>query len=366
MERCVAYIDLNKLLNNYNTLESIGSSSYKVMSVVKANAYGHGSVEVSKHLENHGCQHFGVACLEEALELRNNGIKSMILVFGRSDPSDAEKLSMNNITQTVESIDYAIKLNESGLPINIHINIDSGMSRIGFYCHREENIDSVASQIEQISKMNNLNITGIYTHFEGAEKEDSSHTLHQFNVYMSLIKELEKRKVNVGIRHVCNSSATIKFPEMHLDMVRCGIAIYGYPPVETNLKFEPVMTLASKIISMRNVVPGDSISYGAKYVADKNMTIATVSIGYADGYPRALSNNDFVLLNKAELPVVGTICMDAIMIDTTNAYAKIDDEIILFGNDKSVEILSKKIGTISYEILCNVGKRAKRIYKKTS
>ncbi len=364
MERCAANIDLDRLTNNYSILGSIGSHSYKVMAVVKANAYGHGSIHVSKHLESFGCQQFGVASLEEAIELRENKIHSMILIFGRTNPSEAKKLSINQITQTVDSLEYAKELSALNYPLEVHINIDTGMSRFGIYCHREENIPIVAEQIKEIVSMPNLKITGIYTHFEGAENEDRNHTEKQFNVFTKLLSELEKRKIKVGVKHACNSSATINFPEMHLDMVRCGIALYGYPPVKTRLKFQPVMEVVSKVVAIHDLTPGDTVSYGAKFTATKNTRVATVAIGYADGYPRAMTNNDYVLFKDIKLPVIGSVCMDAIMVDISNVEIEIGEEVIIFGREKTVEIIAQKLGTISYEILCNVGKRVDRIYIK--
>lgn len=364
MDRCVAKIDLHSLVHNFDLLKNQGNSNYEVMAVVKANAYGHGSVEISKHLEINGCRYFGVASFEEAKELRDNEIQSNILIFGRTDPDNAIVLSRLHITQTVPSFEYAKLISDKGYPVDVHINIDTGMSRIGIYCQRPENIIPVADEIGQISNLPNIRIKGVYTHFEGAEKKDSKKSKTQFTLFFSLLEELKNRKTEIGIKHVCNSSATINYPEMHLDMVRCGIALYGYPPVKSSMNFEPVMMIQAKVIDLRTLSSGDTVSYGARFTAKEKIQVATVSIGYADGYPRSMSNNDYVIFQKQKLPVIGTVCMDAIMIDATNANIQINDVVTIFGKEKSVETIANKSNTISYEILCNIGKRVKRIYEK--
>ncbi|MBU1145545.1 MAG: alanine racemase [Firmicutes bacterium] len=363
-ERCKAVIDLNQLKQNYNLIQNHIGKDVLLSSVVKANAYGHGSKEVSLYLESIGCTFFSVACLEEAIELREAGLQSDILIFGKTDPENALILNAYSLIQTVSTYAYASSLNKVGKPIRIHIKIDTGMSRFGMYCHEEEDFKKAIDEIKQISQLPHLSLHGIYTHFAEAEKEDSTFTKKQFNQFMKLLDLLKKEKIEVGIRHCANSSATLQYPFMHLDMVRIGIALYGYPPVKTTLNLEPVMELLAEVVQLKNIKPHDTVSYGRKFTSLENKTIATLAIGYADGYLRGLSNKDYFLFEGKTLLQIGTICMDACMCDVTDATKiKVKDYVIVFGKEKPASVLAKTLQTIDYEILTSISQRVKRIYQ---
>lgn len=363
VDRTKAIIHLDNLLHNYKQLQNVAGDSL-VMAVVKADAYGHGAKECAKYLEENGCKYFAVACLREGIELREAGILGEILVFGRTDPDNAYQLSKYDLTQTIYAYDYAKILNDSQEDIKIHILIDTGMSRFGIYLHDALQINEVKQRIKDIANFRYLKMSGIYTHFAVGDTDDDEFTMKQFSLFKQLVGKLEKENVNLGLKHAANSAAALKFEDMRMDLVRCGISLYGYPPVPTEIIFKPVMELLSRISSIRTLLPGDTVSYGRKYETSQKEKIATVSIGYADGYNRLLSNNDYFVYGSQKLPVVGTVCMDAAMIRINDSDIKVGDYVEIFGNKKKLEEITTKLNTITYEILCGITKRVKREYVK--
>ena len=363
VDRLRAVINLTNLLKNYQSLKRLNDDK-DIFCVVKADAYGHGSVSCAKFLEENGAKHFAVTGLVEALELRENGLIGEILIFSKTDVLNAEYLSKNNISQTVFSYDYAKALNDQGFKINIQINVDTGMSRLGLFLHEEKDLKEVLETIKKISQLTNLNITGIYSHFTSSES-DEEFTKKQAVLFSGLIDMLNKEKINYGKIHLANSSAIVKQNIKTYDLARSGIALYGYPPVKSEEKFLPVMSVYAKVIQITSIHPGDSVSYNRTFIAKEEMKIATIAVGYADGYPRILSNNDFVYYNGYELPVIGRICMGLTMINVTGVEISEGEEVEVFGENKLLEPMAKRALTITYEILTNMAKpRVKKFYIK--
>lgn len=375
LKRTWAEIDLDVFENNIKNLKNMVGETSKIMAVVKADAYGHGDVYIAKKLSQMGISNFGVSNLDEALALRNAKISGNILIFGYTPPSAVKTLAEYNITQAVFCKDYAKQLSKQAktfdVDVNIHIKLDSGMGRIGFLT--SSGVDNVVGEIKEVCSLSNLTASGIFTHFAVADEtsaESVEFTRHQFSEFMAVINALEKEGITFATRHCCNSAGATLYPEMRLDMVRLGVIMYGYSPNPADLKevaVSPVMTLKS-IISMVKDVPKDtSVSYGRTYTSGCDMKIATIPIGYADGYMRALSNCGKVIVNGEYANIIGRVCMDQMMIDVTHIKdVAMGDEVTLFGKCGDLEIsaddIANAVGTISYEILCVLGKRVPRIY----
>ncbi len=364
-ERARALIDLEALCHNYRLLDRIVAPKAKVMAVVKANAYGHGDGEVACALEAQGCQFFGVASIKEALRLRQHGMRASILVFGIIDPQDALSAAQNDIIITIQSSHEAEVLEALKIPLRAHIKVDTGMSRLGMACRQQAHIDTCLSDIRTITQFAHIHIEGIYTHFAEAENEDTSFTRAQYARFSELISLLEKSGMPRWVKHCCNSSATLRFPEMHLDLVRSGIALYGYPQAPTTHQFLPVMTFKAKVVALRELDPGESISYGRTFIATHKMKVATLAIGYADGLSRSLSNRFALWYNGHAVNIVGTICMDMTLVDVTNINLSIGDEVEVFGAHRPISEVSKAMQTIDYEVLTSVSHRPDRVIVPT-
>jgi alanine racemase len=363
-----AEINLDNLKSNLGNIKKLLVEDTKICGVVKANAYGHGSVEISKVLVNEGVDYLAVARLEEAIELRQNNILIPILCLGYIDENALEDAVENNIYITIYSYDAAYKLNEIckklGKQCTIHIKLDTGMSRIGFL----PNIKSV-DDIQNISKLSNISIEGIYTHFAVADEKDKEFTYKQVDRFNYVIKELENRDVYIPIKHVSNSAATMDCFDLNFNMVRCGIILYGHYPSEDvnkeSLSLKPVMTLKTKVAHIKELDSDVGISYGLRYKTLEKAKIATLPIGYADGFTRLLTDKVKVKVNGEMVPVVGKICMDQCMIKINqNHDIKIGDEVIIFGEgyEEKIENLANELGTINYEMLCMIARRVERIY----
>ncbi|MFA7076349.1 MAG: alanine racemase [Candidatus Izemoplasmatales bacterium] len=365
IDRLRAVINLSNLESNYNTLKKLNNGK-SICAVVKADAYGHGSVECSLHLEKCGCNFFAVTVLKEALEIRVAGVMSDILIFGKTDVRNIDYISKYNFIQTIDSYEYALRLNEYRKKIRVHINIDTGMSRLGLSCQSLDSIEETVEIIRKISKLDYIEISGIYTHFASSDS-DASFTFHQKDVFDTLISRLKKENLKYGKVHIQNSSGLIMVKEADYDFARCGIALYGYPPLNTSEMFLPVMSLFAKVIAIRKISENHSVSYGRTFVAKEDMTIATIAIGYADGYPRILSNNDFFYFKGYKLPVIGRVCMGLTMINVSGVDIKEDDEVEIFGHNKLLEPMAKRALTITYELLTNTAKqRIDRVYVKNN
>lgn len=361
--RVKAKVDLNRIAENYNYIKSLVGTS-RVMAVVKADAYGHGASEVSKRLSLLGCNDFAVACLSEALELRENGIDGNILILGPTDALLIDEIVDNNFIQTADSFEYAEEISETR-EVRVHIKVDTGMSRLGIYCHSENDVQSAADEIEKIASLGNIKIEGIFTHFADSDGITKEFTEVQFSVFSALLKELESRNIDVGTKHCCNSAATLRYPEMHLDMVRAGIILYGLFP-SNEVKDEnilPAMTLSARVCAVHKLKKGDSVSYGCTYRAENDTKVAVISIGYADGFSRVYSGKELIRINGKRFSTVGRICMDMCMVDIGNDFdCNVGDKAFIFESSDDINELAEAMGTINYEILCSLKHRVKLEY----
>lgn len=365
-------INLDNLAHNIKEVRRITKKEALVTAVVKANAYGHGSIEASKVFLENGADRLAVATLSEGVELRRASIKAPILILGFT-PENQHKIAVeNDITETIYSLESAEKLSKTASRLNkkgkIHIKVDSGMGRIGFRAE-ESSIDD----IEKIYKLPNIEIEGIFTHFAKADEVDKGYTKEQYKNYKWVIDRLKDRNINIPIKHVSNSAATIDLPEYNLNMVRGGIMIYGlYPSKDVDKKkvsLKPAMTLKAKISHLKEVPEGTGVSYGQIFVTKRKSKIATIPIGYADGFTRLLTSKVEVSIGGKRVPIVGKICMDQCMIDVTDIEnVEIGDEVVLFGDGKNgaphIDEIAEKLNTINYEVVCMVGRRVPRVYIK--
>lgn len=371
--RAWAEVNLDNIAHNVKEIRKITDKKAEIMGVVKADAYGHGVKEVARTLLENGVTRLAVSMLDEAIQLRQEGIDVPILTLSYTDPRRAEEIILNDVTQTVFSHDVAEALSDAAVRLNrnvkIHIKIDTGMTRVGFMPGY-----SAVKNVVQISKLPKIIIEGLFTHFASADETDKSYTYVQFERFMSIVSELNRVGIYIPVKHVCNSAGLIDLPEMHLSMVRPGIALYGlYPSDEvdkTKVDLKPAMTLKANVILVKDVEKDTCISYGRIFKTSHNSKIATIPIGYADGYTRLLTNKGRVLVNGQFAPIVGKICMDQCMIDITgiDGHVNVGDEVVLFGrqNDSEIKVedLAKSIGTINYEVVCIIGKRIPRVYLK--
>ena len=325
-KRTWAEIDLDAIAHNMREIRKITNPDAQIMAVVKADAYGHGFLEVTKALLENGADRLAVAVLQEAKQLRSRGVNVPILLLGASMDNDIEDIINFDVTPNVFSYEFAKAISyvaeKKEKVTKIHIKLDTGMSRIG-YVVSDDNTE-IVNEIEKISKLPYIEIEGIFSHFSTSDEYDGSYTRLQFNRFMSVIGDLEKRGVNIPIKHICNSAGIMMYPEMHLDMVRPGVILYGmYPSDEVDksrLDLIPAMTLKSKITFVKEVEPGRGVSYGKEYITDKVTKIATVPIGYADGYLRKIAGKGKMLVHGVKAPIIGRICMDQCMIDVTEVH----------------------------------------------
>ena len=368
--RTYAKIDLNAVLHNINEIKKRIGQQVKIMAIIKANAYGHGATSLGDFLENE-VDYYGVATLEEAMELRDYGIKLPILILGYSSPSQYLEIVENNITQTVYSVKMAEELSKVGEILKkkpkIHIALDTGMTRIGFSADK-----SGVLEIEEILKFQNLIVEGLFTHFACADEVDKSYSKLQIDSYDNFIMLLEEKNINIPIKHMCNSAGIIEFDHHRFDMVRSGIITYGLYPSEVvdknTVRLKPALEWKTHVINVRTVDAGCGVSYGITYITKNKTKIATLSIGYADGYPRSLSSKGRVLIHGKYAPIIGKICMDQMMIDVTHIdNVEIEDEVTLVGKDGdsiiSIEELANMAGSFNYEFACGIGNRVTRTYK---
>ncbi len=374
LKRTWADISLDNLNHNYRQLRAKLPSTCRFLGVVKADAYGHGAVPVSRHLNELGAEYLAVSNIEEAVQLRRGGIRGPVLILGYTPPFYAVDLAGMNLRQEVHSLEYARRLNErltgTNRRIRIHLKLDTGMSRLGFFAYDNE---KTLDEIKEVAQMPHLLIEGAFMHFPVADStapEDVAFTRLQFDRFMQMLSALKGCGIEPAIRHCCNSGASILYPEYALDMVRPGIATYGVlpsPDVAGKIDLKPVMSLRTTVFQLRDYEPGISISYGRAYTTTHRQRIAVVGIGYADGLSRSFSGKISFLLHGKRVPQVGRICMDMCMVDVTDVpEAKVGDVVTVFGEDGGdcipVDALAEQLGTISYEILCGINKRIPRIY----
>ena len=375
LKRTWAEISLDNLEHNYRALRARTPQGCKFLGVIKADAYGHGAVPVSGTLSELGCEYLAVSNLEEAVQLRRGGIRTPILILGYTPPEYADTMVFMDLTQEIHSIDYARALEErlrgTNYILNVHLKLDTGMGRIGFLAYGDH---SELPQLAAFLQLTHLRVEGVFTHFSVADsrrEDDERYTALQYARFCDALAELDSYGIRPTLRHCANSAVTILHPEYSLDMVRGGIALYGCAPdvdCEGLLDLRPVMTLRTTIAQIRDVAAGTPISYGRTFTAPRDLRMAVLPIGYADGLSRGLSGKVSFRLRGQDVPVIGRICMDMCMVDTTIASdAKVGDELTLFGYDEAgvrvpVERLAQASGTISYEILCTLSKRIARLY----
>ena len=369
--RCYAEISLEAIGHNIREVKKRLPEGVKLLGVVKANAYGHGAVPVASYLENQ-VDYFATATIEEAVELRENGISAPILILGYVSPSQYGDLVEYDITQTIDSYAQALALEKEAARQNrkakAPLAVDTGMTRIGFQVTEHD-----ADEAAKIADLPHIELEGMFTHFSCADQEDKTYCSMQMEKYDKMTALLAERGVTIPLRHICNSAGIMEFDDHRFEMVRSGIITYGiYPSEEVKkerLDLIPALSWKSHVIHVKEVGPGIGVSYGATYVTEKPMTrIATVSAGYADGYPRALSNQGCVLIHGKKAPIIGRICMDQMMVDVTDIPdVQVEDVVTLVGTDGdetiTIEEIANPAARFDYEMLCDISSRVTRVYK---
>ena len=369
--RCYAEISLEAIGHNIREVKKRLPEGVKLLGVVKANAYGHGAVPVASYLENQ-VDYFATATIEEAVELRENGISAPILILGYVSPSQYGDLVEYDITQTIDSYAQALALEKEAARQNrkakAHLAVDTGMTRIGFQVTEHD-----ADEAAKIADLPHIELEGMFTHFSCADQEDKTYCSMQMEKFDKMTALLAERGVTIPLRHICNSAGIMEFDDHRFEMVRSGIITYGiYPSEEVKkerLDLIPALSWKSHVIHVKEVGPGIGVSYGATYVTEKPMTrIATVSAGYADGYPRALSNQGCVLIHGKKAPIIGRICMDQMMVDVTDIPdVQVEDVVTLVGTDGdetiTIEEIANPAARFDYEMLCDISSRVTRVYK---
>ena len=374
-KRTWAQIDLDAAAHNFKEIRRYVGNRSMVCCVIKADAYGHGAVRMAEEYEALGADWLALSNIEEALQVRRAGIKLPLLVLGYTPAEAADVLAENDIAQCAYSAEYCAALSEnavkSGVKVKIHVKVDTGMSRLGFYFQDIERDKEAVSVVAEACRRPGLIPEGIFTHFAVADggENGKAFTLKQFSCFMALIAELEKQGITFKIHHCANSGAILDYPEMHLDMVRAGVILYGMEPslsVEHHADFRPVLSLYSVISHVKEIEPGSDISYDRTFTAKERMRVATIPVGYGDGYPRSLSNKGYVLIHGKKAPIRGRVCMDQFMVDVTEIpEAKEGDPVTLLGKDGSECITMEELGELSgrfnYEFACLITPRVPRI-----
>lgn len=365
-----AEIDLACIRHNLLEIRKHLPPTTRILTAVKADAYGHGAVAVSRVAIEAGASYLGVASVEEGIELRQAGIDVPILVMGYTPMNGAAEVVAWDLTQTIFELDSAQALSQAaqkvGRTVKLHIKVDTGMGRLGVV-----GADATIQLIWDILELPNVSLEGIFSHMAAADDADKSYANLQLSRWKHVLDRLQEAGINVPLRHISNSAAVIDMPEHSFEMVRVGISLYGFypsPDVEVGrVQLQPAMQLKSQVVNVKRVPAGEGISYGPTYFTTEEETIATVPIGYADGYSRRHSNSGEVIIHGRRVPVVGRVCMDQLMINVTGVpNVQVGDEVVLYGRqgDESITIdeIASKLGTISYEVVCALGKRVPRVY----
>ena len=367
-DRSCVEIDLDALKHNFKEIRKATTPGTGILAVVKADAYGHGALEIAKTLIDSGASGLCLATIDEAVELRRHGIDVPMMTLGFTDTSRFEDAVRYDVEQSVYSYDIAKALSDEavkqGKTCKIHIKLDTGMGRIGFKTDGSETDEIVKSCL-----LPGIEPYGVFSHFAVADTPDDEYTKKQFELFMNQIEVLGQQGIRFVKRHICNSAGILRFPEMHLDLVRAGIILYGLMPpgcpepvVDIDLK--PVMNWYAKVIHVKTGPAGTTVSYGRHFKAERTTEVTTVGIGYADGLSRKLSNGFELIIGGKRCPIIGNICMDMCMADTTDLEVRpaVGDRVTVFGSARSADELAEALGTINYEITCDVGKRVRRIY----
>ncbi len=368
MAKSYAYvkIDLENLRHNYNIIKNMAEGK-KIISIVKADSYGHGSMECMKALRDMGCHFFAVANMIEALTIREADQNCDILILGFIDDEDIKEAILNNFSMCLYSVDFAKKADsiseKLGIPAKLHIKINTGMNRLGF------SPAHLKSSAKILAGLKNVSYTGLFSHFSTADEEDLNYTKMQYETFLSCLETIKHEGIHPEYIHIQNSAGICisdKTDFSETTAVRPGIILYGMNPsdVLTGFGFRPVMSFYSRVVNIFDLEEGTSVSYGRKYTADKKRKAAVISAGYADGYHRALSGKASVLINKSRCKILGNVCMDMMIADITDCEnVSIGDEVELFGKNLSADELAAIAGTINYELLCAVSKRVPRFYE---
>lgn len=377
VKRTWTEISLDAIEHNYKEIKS-KAGDVKVCCVIKADGYGHGAAELAREYERLGADFFAVSNIDEGKELRENGVTLPIVILGYTPAANAQELVEFNISQAVYSLDYAKMLNDncknSEGKIKMHLKIDTGMSRIGFMCQKFPRDNYSIEEIKETCKLEKLELEGIFTHFcvSDEDKEGKEFTQKQFENFTTVVNKLKENNINPPVIHCSNSGAIEDYPETYCNMVRAGIILYGLSPspkLKNRLDLIPAMTLKTTIAHIKYIEKGATVSYGRTFKADKTMKIATVPIGYADGYIRKYAKDGYMLVNGKKAPVVGRVCMDQTMLDVTHIDdIKVGDEVIVFGDGKNgsptADTLAEIADTINYEVVCLVSKRVPRVFER--
>ncbi len=363
-------VDLARIADNIQKIKDKVGPDVKVLAVVKTDGYGHGAVATAHVLSEIGVYAFAVATIDEARELRTSGIRNPILILGYVFPNDLQDVIDYNVTSTVFSYDSAKMIadyaKKRGKTAKIHIKLDTGMGRIGFIPSEE-----AKEEIKKIFELPNIEVEGVFTHFATADEADKSGATAQAKLFEDFVDSIEADGYHFAIRHICNSAGVLEFDNNYDNMVRAGIITYGLYPsdyVDKSLGLMPALELVSHVAYVKEVGPNFTVSYGSTYVTDKNTKIATIPVGYGDGYPRALSSKGRVLINGCYAPIIGRVCMDQFMVDVTDVPDIAQgDEVVLIGeqgdNAITVDEVAQLADTINYEIICGINKRVPRIYR---
>lgn len=366
----IAEIDLDAVTHNVHFFKERIPHSMTILAIVKADAYGHGAVPIVKHLQSIGIHYFAVAFIDEAIELRKAGIMDPILILGHTSISAVEKAFEYDITLTVFTKEIIKQIHLVGekqkKKLKVHIKVDTGMGRIGVFP------EEALTFFHELRKSPWIEIEGVFTHFATADEEDKTFTQKQYKTFMTVAEKMKSIQ-DIRFVHASNSAAMIDMPNLQQTMTRLGISLYGLLPSKnvkiSNHHLKPVMSIKSKVVYLKKVFKGQSVSYGATFVAPRDTMVATIPIGYADGFSRGLSNKGFVLIRGEKAPVIGRVCMDQIMIDVTDIpLVQVDDEVVIYGTQNGLSIQmddhAEQLGTINYELATLVGKRIPRIYLK--
>ncbi len=370
-----AEVDLKAIAHNVRELRRIADPGARLMAVVKANAYGHGAAEVARQALQSGADFLGVARLDEGIRLRKEGIEAPVLIFGYTSPNHARELLDFNLTQTVSSYEAAEALSEIavsyGKKIRIHLKIDTGMGRQGMVVSDlKPQTGQALTEVESVARLQGLELEGIYTHFAASDSSDKTFAKKQYQIFTDFLDRVSG--LDIPLKHAANSGAIIDLPETHLDMVRAGIVLYGLYPSDAVDKsravLKPAMALKARVAHLKKVPPGFKISYGMTYQTEKPTTIATIPIGYADGFSRLLSSRGFMLVCGCRAPIVGRVCMDMTMLDVGHIVPEVglEEEVVIFGRQGNssitVDEIASALNTISYEIVSAITARVPRIY----